>query len=709
MISLSCSLILSSKIKITLPFICCKHNEFSNGDKIIKRLLFLFLPCSSTFKLNWRFHLFVWVPSIATAVILVANDRAKNAGMIEFVLIICFMCLNIGLSMFYYCWVSVKDWNHFTAYSWSLLIAPQFASFIISIAVLIFAMVVLLKRIPTSDESRIRVLRQSAWYVLALTFETMTVGGIWVTEFAVVDRDSDPNPCFCNERSFVLAIAFAAVHSLRGVFDCIIWFLVFSIGPKDFNLILNKCLKFCCRERWNVSNLEIPLLVHQETPVDKSLRKFVIYCINRGMLDVINEAIAKEEEENRRIGNVPNQIVAAVMLEHADAEEEYRAEKDLFDRSNDSYIRKVHLKNVTFSFVSMQPDVFRLLWKSLKVNFQTFRHSFMLEDMSGIDNSGILEKFTEGKSGSFFYFTQDRRYIIKTVSSGEEKFLRNFVRQYYRYMKDNPESLIVRFYGLYQVQLAWEQKYISVVVMENIFYSIQQLKIHEKYDLKGSTVGRRVLKGGKSATSSMTLKDLDLQRKVYIGAENKALFMEQLKKDVRFLASHNIMDYSLLLGIHDHKREENHSSLTTGNLITNDGFEIVTRGSRHPSISLGGQGAVRTERSSTIEESFTSNGVHPWFRQDFGGLRSYTPYHPIHNGNEEFDFSNTYDGRNIDSLPIHTYYFGLVDIFQKYNLKKKAERFWKAGVCRLDPNGISVTDPEKYASRFLEYISTKLA
>ena len=614
--------------------------------------------------------------------------------------------------MFYHCWVhvSVENWHEFTAYSWGLLIAPQFASFIISIAVLIFAIVVLLKRIPTSDESRIRVLKQSAWYVLALTFETMTIGGIWVTEFALVDGDTEH--CFCSERSFALAIAFAAVHSLRGVFDCIIWFVVFSIGPKDFrhifNQIFNRCIKCCCRERWSVStSLEIPLLV-QETPVDKSLRKFVIYCINRGILDIINEAIAKEEEESRRIGNVPNQIVAAVMLEHADAEEEYKTEEALFIKSSDSNIHKVTLKNITFSFVSMQPGVFRLLWKSLKVNFQTFRQSFMLEDMSGIDNSGILEKFTEGKSGSFFYFTQDRRYIIKTVSAGEEKFLRKFVRQYYRHMKDNPESLIVRFFGLYQVQLAWEQKYISVVVMENIFYSIQHLKIHEKYDLKGSTVGRRVLKGGKSATSSTTLKDLDLQRKVYIGAENKALFMEQLKKDVRFLASHHIMDYSLLLGIHDHKREQNYRALTTGNLITNDGFEIVTRGDRHPSLSST-QGTGRVERSSTNEDSFISNGVHPWFRQDFGGLRSYTPHHPIHNRNEQVDFPSTYDGQSIYNLPIDTYYFGLVDIFQKYNVKKKSERFWKASVCRLDPNGISVIDPDKYASRFLEFISTKLA
>ena len=33
----------------------------------------------------------VWVSSVATAVILVANNQANNAGMIEFVSIICFM------------------------------------------------------------------------------------------------------------------------------------------------------------------------------------------------------------------------------------------------------------------------------------------------------------------------------------------------------------------------------------------------------------------------------------------------------------------------------------------------------------------------------------------------------------------------------------------------------------------------------------------
>jgi len=45
-------------------------------------------------------------------------------------------------------------------------------------------------------------------------------------------------------------------------------------------------------------------------------------------------------------------------------------------------------------------------------------------------------------------------------------------------------------------------------------------------------------------------------RKIHLGPK-KVLFVEQLRKDAHFLAQLNIMDYSLLLGIHDRlKRTE---------------------------------------------------------------------------------------------------------------------------------------------------------
>ncbi|XP_031464658.1 phosphatidylinositol 5-phosphate 4-kinase type-2 gamma, partial [Phasianus colchicus] len=51
-----------------------------------------------------------------------------------------------------------------------------------------------------------------------------------------------------------------------------------------------------------------------------------------------------------------------------------------------------------------------------------------------------------------------------------------------------------------------------------------------------------------------TLKDVDFlnkSEKVYVGEEDKRDFMEKLKRDVEFLVQLKIMDYSLLLGIHE--------------------------------------------------------------------------------------------------------------------------------------------------------------
>ena len=609
--------------------------------------------------------------------------------------------------MFYYCWVSVNRTDKFNGLSWGLLMGPQIVFFFVSVVILLFSFVALKRHLPISSKTRTQVLRKNAWYILVVTFETIIAGGIWIAEFILVHDDL----CFCKKRSYILAIIFAVVHSLRGVVDCITWFLIFSIKPKDFRYLWLKCLRCCSTRSWSVSNdLDVPLLI-SGTSVDQSLRRGVIYCINRGILDVVDQAVLRETDD-RGIRSATNKIVAAIMLEHADAEEDQRRAEQT--SSLESTTRMIKFKpssslSGSFTFVSMEPSVFHLLWKSQNLNLQNFKQSFFLEDINDVDSTGLLEKFTEGKSGSFFYFTLDHRYIIKTVSTEEEKFLRKIARHYYNHIKDNPETLIVRLYGLYQVRLAWEQKYISVIVMENIFHSIDQLKIHEKYDLKGSTVGRRVIKGSNVSASSSVMKDLDFEyfkRKVYVGPENKKLIMDQLHEDTKFLASVGIMDYSLLLGIHDHNKEQNRRVLGAGSFATG-GFEIVD--------SLGGsqRTSLKDQLVLSREETFIPVEVNPWFRQDFGGLRSYTPHHPIYHSEvaglvrqaSENDFPRTYDGISIDDIPVATYYFGIVDILQQYNVRKKLEHFWKTRITQLDPHGISAVEPREYRQRFLRFIS----
>jgi len=82
--------------------------------------------------------------------------------------------------------------------------------------------------------------------------------------------------------------------------------------------------------------------------------------------------------------------------------------------------------------------------------------------------------------------------------------------------------------------------------MENAFPP--DIKIDEKYDLKGSTVGRHASEAEK-ANEDVILKDLDISRVLLIGSENKKKFMEQMEKDTKFLADNNTMDYSFLIGV----------------------------------------------------------------------------------------------------------------------------------------------------------------
>lgn len=600
--------------------------------------------------------------------------------------------------MFYFCWVSVANLKTFKRYSWGLLVGPYIILFCTSVAILVFATVVLWKRLPTSNKTRTHILKQNTWCVFVLTSEILIAGGLWMSEYISIRKSRLEIPNFCCQHSFVLAIAFATVHSLRGVIDCITWFASFSIGPKDMRYLWNQTFARC-KKNWQApSELTMPLMMPDST-VDKALRKDVMYCINRGILDIIDRVI-KKERGAQNLGEVVNRTLATVMIDQVTEEEDTDTERKMLQSSFELNTRKIKFAPSSnygvFSFVSMEPSVFYLLWKSQKLNFETFKQSFHIEDTNDVDGSGMLEKFTEGKSGSFFYFTHDRRYIIKTVTSEEEKFLRKIASSYYRHIKDNPDSLIVRLYGLYQVRLAWEQKYISVILMENVFHSLQRLKINEKYDLKGSIAGRRVKRG--SASAGATLKDLDLQKKIYIGRENKTAVMEQLAKDTAFLAGLQIMDYSMVLGIHDHNQQNRRLTESIGAI---DGFQPVQR---NPGYERHSQLIEQQPR----ENSFTTN-VCSHFRQDYGGVRSYSPYHPLNVNDETVSiFPTTYDGQRIEEMPVVTYYFGIIDILQEYNLWKRLEHFCKTKVCRRNPQDVSVIDPVKYRERFLNYMAKKV-
>lgn len=99
-----------------------------------------------------------------------------------------------------------------------------------------------------------------------------------------------------------------------------------------------------------------------------------------------------------------------------------------------------------------------------------------------------------GKSGSFFFFTEDNNFIIKTITSYEKKTLLDFLPNMIDFLvKTGGKSLISRIYGLYKVQYSGMSP-IYLAVQRNNIKKEENNKIHSIFDLKGSKFKRKELK-----------------------------------------------------------------------------------------------------------------------------------------------------------------------------------------------------------------------
>ena len=165
---------------------------------------------------------------------------------------------------------------------------------------------------------------------------------------------------------------------------------------------------------------------------------------------------------------------------------------------------------------------------------------------------GLCEMSSSGRSGSFFYTTHDKRYVLKTIPEPEAKSLRKMLPQYYQHMSAQPNTLLVRFTGLHAlVRSGGDKTYF--VVMTNIFQN--KLPIHETFDLKGSTQNRTTPLEQRGPGVALKDNDFGTKRRVNVGGTMKAELLQQLTIDSQFLSRQNLNDYSCLLGVHHSQRD----------------------------------------------------------------------------------------------------------------------------------------------------------
>ena len=198
-----------------------------------------------------------------------------------------------------------------------------------------------------------------------------------------------------------------------------------------------------------------------------------------------------------------------------------------------------------FKFKDYAPLVFRKLRQYFRVDVNDYLHSLTGKYV-------LSERGSPGKSGSFFYFSHDYRFIIKTIHHVEHKLLLKILPSYVEHVQKYPHTLLSRFFGLHRVKEPGGRK-IHFVVMQNLFPPNKD--IHEIYDLKGSTFGRYVSDSDNQREPVM--KDLNWREKdrhLELGPKKRAWLFKQIEIDVDILIKMEIMDYSLLIGVHNIRR-----------------------------------------------------------------------------------------------------------------------------------------------------------
>ena len=95
-----------------------------------------------------------------------------------------------------------------------------------------------------------------------------------------------------------------------------------------------------------------------------------------------------------------------------------------------------------------------------------------------------------GLSGSFFFFSHDNKFIIKTLSSSDKKKLIQIMEgDYCSYLEQNQNSLLARIYGMYVVKKQ-DGKSIDLIIMENTADLRTKSNKMFAFDLKGSMIAR---------------------------------------------------------------------------------------------------------------------------------------------------------------------------------------------------------------------------
>nr|XP_043640084.1 phosphatidylinositol 4-phosphate 5-kinase 9-like [Erigeron canadensis] len=353
-----------------------------------------------------------------------------------------------------------------------------------------------------------------------------------------------------------------------------------------------------------------------------------------------------------------------------------------------------------FKWKDYCPMVFRNLRELFKIDAADYM-------MSICGNDALRELSSPGKSGSVFFLSQDDRFMIKTLRKSEVQVLLRMLPDYHRHVRTYENTLITKFFGLHRIKPSSGQKF-RFVVMGNMFCT--ELRIHRRFDLKGSSLGRSAYKV--EIDESTILKDLDLNYCFYLEPSWCGALLKQIETDSNFLEAQNIMDYSLLLGVNYRAPQPLKSLMSYNPSVTGDGLGIVAEeesmedeilpqglvlvphGSEDSSVVVGPHIRGRRLRSQSTGDAEADLLLPGTARLQIQlGVNMPARAELLPGVEEKHMFHDVYDV---------VLYLGIIDILQEYNITKKIEHKYKS--FQFDPLSISAVDPKYYSRRFLKFV-----
>ncbi|CDW56944.1 phosphatidylinositol 5 phosphate 4 kinase type 2 [Trichuris trichiura] len=352
---------------------------------------------------------------------------------------------------------------------------------------------------------------------------------------------------------------------------------------------------------------------------------------------------------------------------------------------------KIKIDNHLFNKESM-PSHFKVKEYCPNV-FRSLREKFGVEEgdyLKSLTKNEPLPLDAHGRSNARLFTSYDMCFVIKTIDAEEVAEVHSILQKYHNYVvEQRSRTLLPQYVGMYRLTVEGAEVY--AVVMRNVFS--RNYPISKKYDLKGSTVQRQASEKER-AKEFPTYKDIDFLEekcKLYLSKRSRQRLIEMLTSDTDFLASLNLMDYSLLVGIHE---LDSAPAASTGETSTKQ-TAATTSACRGDSSEV--------ENGSDESNDYGSQPTPP--ESPPPCLGAFAPF----SGNEELQVDDEFYAvpARCDAPKKMIYFIGLIDILTYYGMKKLTATAAKAVKYGAEAE-ISTVRPQQYAKRLVEFVTRAL-